>query len=109
MKILKLSRKLSCEGKHHLLFVYIGGHGATLDEMQVYLLNNSTPSKAMFDFEFKLRYLCKNDPDSLLRINAVFDCSRVNLTNLIGLNVGRDNMEDLDSSDSDEEAPCKYF
>ena len=108
MKILKLSRKLTKEKKPHLLFVYIGGHGATLDEMQVYLLNNSSPSKAKFHFEYKLRYL-SSGTDSLLRINAVFDCSRVNMTNLIGLNVGRENMEDLDSSDSDEEALCKYF
>ena len=112
MKILKLTRKLSVEGKPHLLFVYIGGHGATLDEKQVYLLNSNVPQKAVFHFEFKLRYL-SNDPDSLLRVNAVFDCCRVNLTNLIGLNAGRGKgdggMQDLDSGESDVESPCKYF
>ena len=112
MKILKLSRKLTNDRKPHLLFVYIGGHGATLDEKQVYLLNSNSPQKAIFHFEFKLRYL-SNDPDSLLRINAVFDCCRVNLTNLIGLNAGRGKgdggMQDLDSDESDAETPCKYF
>jgi len=95
-----------------LLFVYVGGHGATQDEKQVYLLNSSDPKKAIFHLEFKLRYLAK-DPDSLMRIGAVFDCCRVNLTNLKGLNAGRGKgdggMQELDSGDSDEEDPCKYF
>ena len=85
MKIMKLSRTLSHEGKPHLLVVYIGGHGATLDEKQVYLLNSSDSKEAVFHIEFKLRYL-SNDLMSLLRINTVFDCCRINLTNLKGLN-----------------------
>ena len=95
-----------------MLFCYFGGHGATLDEKQVYLINSSEPKEAVFNIEFKLRYL-SNDPMSLLRINTVFDCCRINITNLKGLNAGRGKgdggMQDLDSDVSIGEEACKYF
>ena len=101
-KILKITRRLSVEGKPHLLIVYIGGHGATLDEKQMYLLNSSDPKSAIFAIEYKLRYLT-NDPSSLIHIGAVFDCCRVNMAKVKGLNAGRGKtdggMETLSSDD----------
>ena len=32
LTILKLSKRLSVENKRHLIFVYVGGHGATDNE-----------------------------------------------------------------------------
>ena len=55
--IMKLSRKKSTDGIPHIIFVYVGGHGATSEEKQIYLLNDSDPKKAMFMIEFKLRYI----------------------------------------------------
>ena len=54
LEITKRSRKYTVEGKQHLIFVYVGGHGATLNEKQIYLLNEADPKKAEFDIEFKL-------------------------------------------------------
>ena len=48
MKILKASRKMSADQVPHVIITYCGGHGATQNEKQVYLLNDSNPSKAMF-------------------------------------------------------------
>ena len=41
--ILKRTRKLTVDGVQHLLLVYMGGHGATFNEKQIYLLNDSEP------------------------------------------------------------------
>ena len=71
MTLLKLSRKLSGEGKPHMIFVYIGGHGATQSEKQIYLLNSETPNGAMFQIEYKLRYIT-SDALSTARIFGVF-------------------------------------
>ena len=46
--IMKKSRGLSHEGKAHLLIVYCGGHGATQEENQIYLLNSADVKKAKF-------------------------------------------------------------
>ena len=78
MEILKLTRKLTAEKKPHLIMVYCGGHGATQNEKQVFLLNSAKPSDALFQLEFKLRYLVQ-DPCSTARIFGMFDCCRVPL------------------------------
>ena len=85
-----------------MLFVYIGGHGATLDERQMYLLNSSDPKSAFFAIEYKLRYLT-NDPGSLIHIIAVFDCCRVNMAKIKGLNAGRGKIDGgMDTLSSDD-------
>ena len=48
MAIMKMSRKKSADEIPHVIFVYIGGHGATQAEKQIYLLNDSSPANAMF-------------------------------------------------------------
>ena len=112
LKILKLCKMFSLEGEPHLLIVYVGGHGATMDEKQVYLLNDSDAKKAQFHIEFKLRYIA-NDPTSITRIKAVFDCCRINLNSMAGLANARGKtegaMEDIDSEGENDEEPCKYF
>ena len=89
--------------------VYCGGHGATQNEKQVYLVNNSNAQKAMFQLEFKLRYFVQ-DALTYARVFAVFDCCRVNISNMPGLATGRgagggdgDDGEDWNSD------MCKYF
>ena len=44
MKIMKASRAHSTAEEPHLIFVYVGGHGATDDEKQIFLLNESDAS-----------------------------------------------------------------
>ena len=87
-EILKLSRKLTHEKKPHVIFVYAGGHGATDNEQQMFLLNTNEPNQAYFHLEFKLRTMVA-DILSLARISAVFDCCRVPLKNFPGLTAGR--------------------
>ena len=48
MKILKASRKMSANEVPHVIMTYCGGHGATQNEKQVYLLNDSNASNAVF-------------------------------------------------------------
>lgn len=48
MQILKMSKKKTAAEEPHMIFVYIGGHGATHCEKQIYLLNSSDPGSAMF-------------------------------------------------------------
>ena len=62
--VFKHTKKLSAQNKRHLLFAYFGGHGATKDEKQVFLLNASNKAKAMYEIEFKLRYI-SNCPGEL--------------------------------------------
>ena len=62
----------------------MGGHGATDNEKQIYLLNEAEAKNAQYAIEFKLRYLT-NDELSLTRVFAVFDCCRVPLKNMKGL------------------------
>ena len=85
---MRLTKKFTVEEIPHLLIVYIGGHGATNNESQVFLLNSSEPKKAIDLTESKLRHLIK-DNDSFTRIVAVFDCCRANLANYKGLIIGR--------------------
>ena len=84
-EILKLSAKLNhVEKKPHVIFVYAGGHGATENEQQYFLLNSNDPKQATFQLEFKLRTMVA-DVLSMARIFAVYDCSRVPLRNFIGI------------------------
>ena len=46
MSIMKITRKKSVDGIPHVIFVYVGGHGATQAEKQIYLLNDSNPADA---------------------------------------------------------------
>ena len=115
MEIKKRSRKLTEEGKQHLIFVYVGGHGATLNEKQIYLLNEADPKKAEFDIEFKLRYLVNaNEADSTAHICAVFDCCRVPLSGLKGLyeSTGKTRGNEAPTDNAQEISlakTCKYF
>ena len=43
---MKITRKKSVDGIPHVIFVYVGGHGATQAEKQIYLLNDSNPADA---------------------------------------------------------------
>ena len=45
--------------KPYILFVYFGGHGATENEKQIFLLNNSEPREVMYNVELKLRHMAK--------------------------------------------------
>lgn len=73
-------------------------------------MNSADPKKAIFQIEFKLRYLV-NDSMSMTRICTIFDCCRVPLEGLTGLINGRGAgaPDDDDVIDSDREEPCKYF
>ena len=109
MKILKISRANSGAGKPHVIFVYIGGHGATQSEKQIYLLNSETPNGAMFQIEYKLRYIT-SDALSTARIFGVFDCCRVPLKNMPGLTSGRGvGGQDEEGDETEDDAPNKYF
>ena len=48
MVILKKSRALTAADTPHLIMVYVGGHGATQAEKQVFLLNSDKPNDALF-------------------------------------------------------------
>ena len=58
-------------------FVYCGGHGHTVDEHGVFMLNSEKPSP-WFNLESQLRFLVK-DADCKGRICAIFDMCRINL------------------------------
>ena len=63
----------------------------------------------MFQIEYKLRYLTKDDA-SKLKIMAIYDCCRVEMSAMPGLVGGRGN--GCNSSEEDQEAeniPCRYF
>ena len=66
------------------MFVYAGGHGATDEEKQIFLLNSNDANQAQFKLELKLRMII-GDSLSLGRIFAVYDCCRVPLRNFPGL------------------------
>ena len=80
-KLMKIQKE---KQKPIIIFVYFGGHGATENEKQLFLLNNSDPKKVMFPLEFKMRYLA-NAPYSTARVCCVFDCCRVPLISMEGL------------------------
>ena len=105
-----MTRKKSASEIPHIIFVYCGGHGATQTEKQIYLINSSDPGNAMFQIEFKLRYLVK-DQFTTCRVFGVFDCCRVNLTNMpslaMGRGVGNDGNDEY--GDEEEDNACKYF
>ena len=48
MALMKKSRKHTSDEVSHVIFVYIGGHGATQNEKQLYLLNSNEPGQAIF-------------------------------------------------------------
>lgn len=109
MAILKASRAMSSKEEPHIIMVYCGGHGATQNEKQVYLLNCEKAQDAMFQLEFKLRYLVQ-DALSYGRVFAVFDCCRVQMSNMPGLATGRG--AGGNEGEEDEESGldmCKYF
>ena len=92
--------------------MYIGGHGATKLEKQMYLLNSSDPKKVTYQIEYKLRNLIRDD-DSFTRIVAVFDCCRANLANYEGLEKayagkGKGGAESS-LEEQEEEQICKYI
>ena len=104
---MKKSRKLSHEKIPHVIMVYVGGHGATKDEKQMYLLNSDKPSKAMFMLEFKLRYLV-SDPFTTARVFGMFDCCRVNIANMPSLS-GRGVGAGEEFEEEGESTVCRYF
>ena len=107
--VMKLSRKLTNDGKPHVIFVYAGGHGATDNEQQLFLLNSNDPSQAYFHLEYKLRVMVA-DILTLARIFGVFDCCRVPLKNLPGLAAGRGGgNQGGDTIEEEEDDPNKYF
>lgn len=106
-----VSKKLNYEKRPHTFLVYAGGHGASTNEQQLYLLNGSNAKATIINLEYKLRYLVK-DEESLLKVFAIYDCCRVELKNIVGLAGGRAVGVDggnSDEDDSDEEPPCQYF
>ena len=90
LEILKAVKKLDVAEIPSVLFVYVGGHGASKDEKQVFLLNSSKPKEAIYYIELKLRHIIR-EPLSLSRIFAIYDCCRVKLESLHGLAFGRGN------------------
>ena len=100
------------EGKQHLIFVYMGGHGATLNEKQIYLLNDADPNKAQYEIEYKLRYLVR-DLNTTAHVCAIFDCCRVNIAGLAGLYQARGGRGQEDITDKDQDISlaktCRYF
>ena len=109
LEILRRSRKFSSDGVPHVIFVYVGGHGATDNEKQIFLLNAEESKKAMFNIEYKLRTIVA-DELSMARIFAVYDCCRVALKNFPGLVAGRGSGDvDGESMEENENEPNKYF
>lgn len=109
--LLKLSRKMSADDEPHVFLVYVGGHGATSSEKQIYLLNSENPMHAQFQIELKLRYLVK-DAISKCRVMAVYDCCRVPLSAMPGLAMGRGVAGGADGespNEDEEEDVVKYF
>ena len=107
--LLNMTRKKTQEGIPHLIFTYVGGHGATSEEKQIFLLNDENPKNATWMIELKLRYLVQ-DITSLARIFAVFDCCRVQISNMPGLATGRGaGAQEVDEDSIEEDAPNKFF
>ena len=108
-EILKISRKLTQDEKPHVIFVYAGGHGATDNEQQIFLLNSNNPKNAYFHLEYKLRFMVA-DLLTLARVFGVFDCCRVPMKNLRGLSDGRGfGLDGGDTIEEEDEALNKYF
>lgn len=76
--------RLSNENKPHVVFIYFGGHGASVKEQQLYLLNNEEPKHATFNLEIKARSLTGDY--SLCKVFAIYDCCRVPLDTIKELN-----------------------
>ena len=73
----------------HLVFAYFGGHGATLNEKQLFLLNASESKHVSITAEVKLRRLALDDEFKCAHVWCVFDCCRVPLENMRGLQQGK--------------------
>ena len=70
--------------KPFLIFVYFLGHGVTESGKQIFLLNNSDPREVIFNCEYKMRKLA-NIQGTKAHVCCVFDCCRVPLGNMNGL------------------------
>ena len=66
------------------MFIYFGGHGASIKEQQLYLLNSENPKEATFNLEQKARSLTGDF--SLTKVFAIYDCCRVPLEHIKELN-----------------------
>ena len=102
-EILKASN--ACK-KPHVLFVYAGGHGATSNEKQIFLLNTKVAEHATFQLEEKLRYIVGRA--SIARVFAVYDCCRVPLSNYKGLGAPKRGAAEDAEVEADNPI-CKYF
>ena len=65
--------------------MYCGGHGASQAEKQVFLLNGDRERDVLYNVEQHLRYFVKHDQERQLHIFAIYDCCRVMLQNMPGL------------------------
>ena len=111
IEIRKKSRALTGANQAHVILVYCGGHGATLDEKQIYLVNTDQPKLAMFQMQYKLRYLV-HDIESKGRVFAMFDCCRIMLDKMPGLHeatIGKGVAQREAESEEEEEACNRYF
>ena len=79
-----MTEKLNKKNRPHALLVYTGGHGVTANGDQMYLLDSNNHDEATFDIETKLKSLTKAD-SSLLKVFAMYDCDRFNLSKIKGL------------------------
>ena len=109
-EILKKTKELTALGEEHTLFVYVGGHGISHNEKQLYLFNTDDKHKAFFPIEQKLRYL-QRDQGSKIKVMAIYDCCRVPLAGIKGLEgTGRgEGQGDSDDGEEHELQPCRYF
>lgn len=73
----------------------------------MFLFNSSEPKDALFQLEFKLRYLVQ-DPMSTARVFGMFDCCRVNIQSMPSL-CGRGVGGTDDFDEEHEDSVCKYF
>ena len=82
----KISTKLNGQEEEHTLIVYVGGHGATYrNEQQIYLTNSDNVDNVQYQIEYKLCFLVKKDVDPRIKVMAIFDCCRTDLSNYPGL------------------------
>ena len=107
---MKKSQALTVSGKVHIIMVYCGGHGATKSEKQLYLLNTSEAKQATFPLEYKMRYIVNNEI-SLGRVFSIYDCCRVPIEAMSGLDFDKRGYGDQpdESDNQDDNDPIKYI
>ena len=71
-----------------MIIAYFGGHGATTQEKQLFLLNDSNSKNVPVTAEVKLRHLAI-DEFNCAHVCSIFDCCRVPLENMTGLVQGK--------------------